>query len=440
MIAPPNPQLTELTMHSQPHTDIRSSSRGWRRISQLLVLVAVMALALVGSSHTQPAYAGVVLKPGDFVLVSGRETVHWLEAAGGELQTLTTNHRFGIAALTATGPNSEVYVSDSYFDVDDFTEAGSVVRVNPSNGELAVVSFQGLGFITGLAVGADGTIYTADSFSTGEQINRINPTTGVRTTVLKGGLVRQPYGLAVEADGSVLTTVIVTSDWSGPRQVIRIRAGSNQPQVVSTGGSFVRPKSLTVGPDGSIFVLDEGGNLTLPRILKVHPQTGAQTILTNWPNRQLAALVVDAAGSLYAIGDLTSTFSAQGLHRIDLQTGQPATVRMLGASYTLSSIALVKVASEVVCSPRPPVSVKTSSLGNGRLQVTVTASGSGNTIRTIGFGAARNASIEAQPTINGAEASFVVKRAAPGAATMPFTVVDGCGEWKSFVGGGANAF
>jgi hypothetical protein len=28
----------------------------------------------------------------------------------------------------------------------------------------------------------------------------------------------------------------------------------------------------------------------------------------------------------------------------------------------------------------------------------------------------------------------------PGAVTVPITVTDGCGDWKTFVGGGANAF
>jgi hypothetical protein len=37
-------------------------------------------------------------------------------------------------------------------------------------------------------------------------------------------------------------------------------------------------------------------------------------------------------------------------------------------------------------------------------------------------------------------ADFTVERATPGQpTTIPFTVLDGCGEWPTFVGGGANA-
>ena len=39
------------------------------------------------------------------------------------------------------------------------------------------------------------------------------------------------------------------------------------------------------------------------------------------------------------------------------------------------------------------------------------------------------------------EVRLVVERVMPGqAATVPFTVVDGCGPWPTFVGGGPDAF
>ena len=38
------------------------------------------------------------------------------------------------------------------------------------------------------------------------------------------------------------------------------------------------------------------------------------------------------------------------------------------------------------------------------------------------------------------EVRFRVRRVVPGATTASFTVVDACGEWTSFVGGGPMAF
>ena len=86
--------------------------------------------------------------------------------------------------------------------------------------------------------------------------------------------------------------------------------------------------------------------------------------------------------------------------------------------------------------------------------VTRSAAAPNNTIREIRFGAAQNGTIE----INGQTRpggsftatippgrqtqTFIVRRSPSGAAstTAPFTVVDDCDDWNSFVGGGATAF
>jgi parallel beta-helix repeat protein len=113
------------------------------------------------------------------------------------------------------------------------------------------------------------------------------------------------------------------------------------------------------------------------------------------------------------------------------------------------------------CSPRPPVSVTTRPGEPGTLQATVAVTRSpaapNNTIRQLVFGPADNAIVEiggqsrpggsfAVPIPAGTQqVTFVVRRPAvntsprPG-STAPFTVVDDCGEWPSFVGGGPTAF
>ena len=110
------------------------------------------------------------------------------------------------------------------------------------------------------------------------------------------------------------------------------------------------------------------------------------------------------------------------------------------------------------CAPRPPVTVRSERGAPGTLTVTVTVTRSpaapNNTIREIQFGAAQNATIE----INGLTRpggsftatipagrqtqTFVVRRSPPNASstTAPFTVIDDCDGWRSFVGGGATAF
>jgi hypothetical protein len=104
------------------------------------------------------------------------------------------------------------------------------------------------------------------------------------------------------------------------------------------------------------------------------------------------------------------------------------------------------------CSPRPRVSVQTGRTGDGRLVVTVAASGANNWLTELRFEQARNALVDL-PGQSGRTGSFVVplpsgstgaqfwvRRVAAGPATVQLTVVDRCGDWRTFVGGGPGAF
>ena len=104
---------------------------------------------------------------------------------------------------------------------------------------------------------------------------------------------------------------------------------------------------------------------------------------------------------------------------------------------------MVQVGAPLPCprASRSPVSVHTSALGGGRLQVDVHAAGTPNAIRSITpTRLPGNAVLESQPAISGADATFVLRRTGPSAVTLPFTVADACGDWPTFVGGGPTAF
>ena len=94
----------------------------------------------------------------------------------------------------------------------------------------------------------------------------------------------------------------------------------------------------------------------------------------------------------------------------------------------------------------------------GQLLVTVTAtrpaSAPSNGISQIQFGQATNAIVDinnqsknggnltAYSAAGTEKVTFAVRRSPSNASTttVPFTVTDDCGEWRSFVGGGASAF
>jgi hypothetical protein len=106
-----------------------------------------------------------------------------------------------------------------------------------------------------------------------------------------------------------------------------------------------------------------------------------------------------------------------------------------------------------VCTPRPAVSVNAGPGIGGQLLVTVTTQGTGVTLQSLQFAASSNGLIDVLGTLGspgplnlplnpGTTAiTFVVHRATAGiSTTVPFTVIDSCGAWPTFVGGGAGAF
>jgi hypothetical protein len=129
-----------------------------------------------------------------------------------------------------------------------------------------------------------------------------------------------------------------------------------------------------------------------------------------------------------------------------IDDGLNAIQRSSSAPFTTSPVASP-------CEPRPNVSVQSAPSGDGRLKVTVTASSPGNPLQAIAFGQTNNALIDISGGRTGSTGgfaqaltpgtlsySFFLRRATAGqAATAPFTVTDGCGEWKSFAGGGTAA-
>src|SRR5579884_4487016 len=106
----------------------------------------------------------------------------------------------------------------------------------------------------------------------------------------------------------------------------------------------------------------------------------------------------------------------------------------------------------VSCNPRPKVTVNAQPSGANTLQVTLLP-GANGWINQVQIGAATNARIDiaGQTGVTGNQTftlppattslTFFVHHATTGqATTVPLTVVDTCGAWPTFVGGGANAF
>jgi len=119
---------------------------------------------------------------------------------------------------------------------------------------------------------------------------------------------------------------------------------------------------------------------------------------------------------------------------------------------TPTTVAIAVTPTE--CLPRPRVQAAPAA-GSGKLQVHVESTPLNtrqpNPLKQIKFGAFENARVTLNgqpvgsgqtftPPTNANAMDFTVERATPGqATTVHLVVVDGCGEWPTFVGGGTGA-
>jgi sugar lactone lactonase YvrE len=199
---------------------------------------------------------------------------------------------FTVPFRLALEANGDILVADRD---TPFDSAGRVIRVDPATGFRTLVSSNdspeggpGLQEPYGIALEANGDILVADTDAfPGGGVIRIDPVTGVRTTVSEdanpsgdpGFLL--PVGLAVEANGDILVVDRDAGGLPGFGAVIRVDPATGARTLVSSnsspagGPSFLEPVSIAVEANGDILVGQAG------QLLRVDPATGARTLVSS---------------------------------------------------------------------------------------------------------------------------------------------------------------
>jgi sugar lactone lactonase YvrE len=179
-----------------------------------------------------------------------------------------------------------------------FGGPGGVIRVDPVTGARTAVSENaapagGPSFADpiGVTLAPDGAILVADraAFAGTGGVIRVDPVTGARTAVSEnaappgGQNFVSPHGIALAPDGAIL---VADGGGAGGGGVIRVDPQSGARTSVSqnaepTGGpSFVDPEELAVAADGAIVVADRNAFGGPGGLIRVDPQTGARTTVS----------------------------------------------------------------------------------------------------------------------------------------------------------------
>jgi hypothetical protein len=222
--------------------------------------------------------------------------------------------------------------------------------------------------------------------------------------------------------------------------VVAIGADVSRPEGNSGSTEWDFPVTLSMASAQTVTVQYATGNGTATAGTDYNGTSGTLTF-TPGATTQVIHVVV--------LGD--TTHEADETFKVTLST--PTGGASLGRTEATATIQNDDAA--IPCSPKPPVQVHPTA-GGGQLQVTVGTSllntGAANPMTTIRFGTFQNATVtlNSQTITSGqtvtlpantSSVTFTVRRAtANQPTTVPFTVVDTCGEWPTFVGGGTSGF
>jgi sugar lactone lactonase YvrE len=176
----------------------------------------------------------------------------------------------------------------------------SIFRIDPTTGAYPTVSSGGsLVFPVGIMVDADGSLVVADGRAFGGTggILRIDPSTGAQTTVASGGNILRPAGILVEPGGQI---VITTGDPNHTycfepncAAILRVDPGDGSQSVIASGGPMRNPYGVAREADGHLLVVDDYFNDRIGRrLIRIDSVTGAQVILSTRFRNMNSVLVV----------------------------------------------------------------------------------------------------------------------------------------------------
>lgn len=159
----------------------------------------------------------------------------------------------GVVSALAIGPDGSIYAAGSFTQMGGVASTARVAKWNGSAWS-ALGSGIGNGSVSELAFGHDGSLYAVGTFTdhgdaNGDYISKWN---GSAWSSLGGGLNQYATGLAVGLDGSVYVGGMFTAEGGGGTAMAYIGKWDGS-DWVNIGDAQTIVNALAVGPDGTLY-------------------------------------------------------------------------------------------------------------------------------------------------------------------------------------------
>ena len=200
--------------------------------------------------------------------------------------------------------------------------AGTLAKVSLLSIVLVVYAFTGQVLAQ---VGLDpGDIIVADPTSV--RIIEVDPLTGAQAIISSGGVLRHPYGVAIDAAGKIIVGDIGAG-------VVSVDPATGHQTVISSGGFLSNPIGVALDASGDIIVVNNTSDL----IISVDPVTGAQTVISSGgeidPGVGIAGVAIDASGGIIVPLD-------KKVVRVHPGTGAQTVISSDGFFFNLEGVAI----------------------------------------------------------------------------------------------------
>jgi sugar lactone lactonase YvrE len=242
-------------------------------------------------------------------------------------------------------------------------------------------------------------VYTANKLVDGAVILRTDPSNGSTVEISRNGplgnLFRQPYDLAVEADGGILVADMGVPDHKDGA-IIRVDPFTGRQSLVSSGGIFYDPAGVAIGPGGVLYVLDTLAGTNSGAVIRVDPNTGAQRLISSDLNPLALfdlpfGIAVDADGTIVVVNralggalPIDCLIPTGSVIRVNPANGTQTLVTQLGSLSRPLGVAIDTDRSIVVaneCSGPNGIGLVRVTPGTG-LQTQIAANGDEDFLRT----------------------------------------------------------